>query len=94
MLNQPLVSPPASTPMAIPAFSSPSCGPPPTGPPKVLSAISGNKARGIPKTIAMMSTTKVIRISGWNHRNLRPSNTFARSLSSPSGGIGGNLNTG
>ena len=39
--------------------------PPPSGPPKSRWAISGNSARGIPKTIAIMSTRNDISSTGW-----------------------------
>ena len=42
--------------------------PPSSGPPKLSCAISGNSARGIPKTIAMMSTTNDISSTGWPRR--------------------------
>ena len=90
---QPPVSPPISEPIASPAFSMPSASPPPTGPPKVSCAICGNSARGMPKTIAMMSTTNVISSSGLEPQVGSPSSTFARPRRSPSGGIGGSLTT-
>ncbi len=54
---QPEVSPPSTAPIPMPAFSRPRAVPPSGGPPKVCWAICGNNARGIPATIAMMSTT-------------------------------------
>src|SRR5690606_23321890 len=54
--NQPENSPKMAEPSGIAANSHPSAGPPPGGSPNVVSAISGNSARGMPATIAMMST--------------------------------------
>ena len=61
---QPPVSPPSSDPSAMAAFSMPRANPPPAGPPNVSCAICGNNARGMPQTMAMMSTTNVISSSG------------------------------
>ena len=48
-----------ATKAGIAAKSRAKASPPSDGPPKSTSAISGKSARGIPKTIAMMSTTNV-----------------------------------
>ena len=54
-------------------FSRPSWMPPSGGPPKVCSAICGNSARGIPSTMARMSTTKVSSSTSRPRRYRRPS---------------------
>ena len=45
------------------------------GSPKFSCAICGNSARGIPKTIAMTSTTKLMSSTGCVRRYARPSTT-------------------
>ncbi len=66
--TQPLSTPPSTAPAGIAANRSANTRPPSEGPPKSMSAISGNSARGIPKTIAMMSTTNDISSTGWWRR--------------------------
>ena len=53
---QPENTPPTTAPTLIAANNRPSADPPEIGSPKVSVAICGNSARGMPKTIAMMST--------------------------------------
>ena len=66
--TQPENTPPSTAPIGMPANSSANAIPPPSGPPKSRCAISGNSARGMPKTIAMMSTTNDISSTGWPRR--------------------------
>ena len=66
--TQPLSTPPSTAPTGIAAKSSAKTTPPSGGPPNTVSAISGNSARGIPNTIAMMSTTNDISRTGWCRR--------------------------
>jgi hypothetical protein len=58
--SQPENTPPATAPADIAAASSAIVVPPSTGPPKVSCAICGNSARGIPRIIAIRSTTNDI----------------------------------
>ena len=60
--------PPATAPAGIAANSSANAQPPSSGPPKLSCAICGNSARGIPKTIAMMSTRNDIISTGCPRR--------------------------
>jgi hypothetical protein len=66
--TQPEKTPPMTAPAGIPANSSANASPPSSGPEKLSCAISGNSARGIPKTIAMMSTRNDISSTGWPRR--------------------------
>ena len=66
--TQPEKTPPSTAPIGMPAKSSANAIPPLSGPPKSTCAISGNSARGMPKTIAMMSTRKDISSTGWPFR--------------------------
>ena len=58
--SHPENTPPATAPADIAAASSAIVVPPSTGPPKLSCAICGNSARGMPKTIAIRSTTNDI----------------------------------
>ena len=60
--------PPRTAPAGMAANSSANARPPSSGPPKLACAISGNSARGMPKTIAMMSTRNDIISTGWPRR--------------------------
>ncbi len=62
--TQPEKTPPSTAPAGMPANSSANTIPPLSGPPKSTCAISGNSARGMPKTIAMMSTRNDISSTG------------------------------
>ncbi len=66
--TQPEKTPPRTAPAGIPAKSSAKTSPPAWGPPKSRWAISGNSARGMPKTIAIRSTTNDIISTGWPPR--------------------------
>jgi MFS family permease len=66
--TQPESTPPTTAPAGIAAKSSANARPPSEGPPKLSSAIWGKSARGIPNTIAMMSTRKDISSTGWPRR--------------------------
>ena len=66
--TQPLKTPPMTAPAGIAANSSANTRPPASGPPKSTCAISGKSARGIPKIIAMRSTTNDISSTGWWRR--------------------------
>ena len=66
--TQPDSTPPMTAPAGIAANSSAKARPPSLGPPKSTCAISGNSARGMPKTIAMMSTPNDIISTGWVRR--------------------------
>ena len=66
--TQPDSTPPTTAPAGMAAKSSAKARPPSLGPPKSTSAISGKSARGMPKTIAMMSTTNDIISTGWLRR--------------------------
>ncbi len=58
--SQPENTPPSTAPAAMAADSSAMVVPPSTGPPKLSCAICGNNARGMPKIIAIKSTTNDI----------------------------------
>ena len=58
--SQPENTPPATAPTAMAAARYAIVVPPSTGPPKLWCAISGNSARGMPKIIAIRSTTNDI----------------------------------
>jgi hypothetical protein len=58
--SQPENTPPTTAPTAIAADSSAIVVPPSTGPPKLSCAICGKSARGMPKIIAIRSTTNDI----------------------------------
>ncbi len=58
--NHPENTPPATAPTEMAAARTAIVVPPWTGPPKFSWAICGNNARGMPNTIAMMSTTNDI----------------------------------
>ena len=58
--SQPENTPPATAPTDIAAASSAIVVPPSTGPPKLSCAICGNRARGMPRIIAIRSTTNDI----------------------------------
>ena len=62
--TQPDRTPPTTAPAGIAAKSSANATPPSFGPLKATSASSGNSARGMPKTMAMMSTTNDIISTG------------------------------
>ena len=66
--TQPDSTPPTTAPAGIAAKSRANARPPSDGPPKSTSAISGNSARGMPKTMAIMSTTNDISSTGWPRR--------------------------
>ena len=66
--TQPEKTPPSTEPTGIAAKSSAKTSPPSSGPPKDAWAISGKSARGMPKTIAIRSTTKDIIRTGWPRR--------------------------
>ena len=92
----PDVRPHSIAPSGIAANSQPSARPPPGGSPNVFSAISGNSARGMPKTIAMMSSRKLASRIFWSARYRKPSTTSrrpARRLLPSSGGRGGSFQT-
>lgn len=56
--------PPSTAPAGMAAKSRAKASPPSLGPAKFSSANCGKRARGMPKTIAMMSTTKLIINTG------------------------------
>ena len=58
--SQPENTPPATAPTEMAAASNAIVEPPSTGPPKLSCAICGNSARGMPKIIAIKSTTNDI----------------------------------
>ena len=93
--TQPEKMPPSTAPIGMPANSSANASPPPSGPPKLTWAISGNSARGIPKTIAMMSTRKDISSTECPARYRNPSITALMPSVPvvPSIGSGGRKNT-
>ena len=62
--TQPEKIPPSTAPAGIAAKSRAKARPPLSGPPKSRWATSGNSARGMPKTIAMMSTRNDISSTG------------------------------
>ena len=66
--TQPENTPPMTEPAGIAAKSSAKTMPPSSGPPNDECAISGKSARGMPKTIAIRSTTKDIISTGWPRR--------------------------
>jgi hypothetical protein len=66
--TQPLNTPPSTAPAGIAANSSAKARPPASGPWKSTWATSGKRARGIPKTIAIRSTTNDISSTGWWRR--------------------------
>ena len=66
--TQPEKIPPITAPAGMAAKSSANAIPPSVGPPKDSCAICGNSARGIAKTIAIRSTTKLISSTGWWRR--------------------------
>ncbi len=66
--TQPEKTPPRTAPAGMAANSRAKARPPPSGPPKLSCAICGKSARGMPKTIAMMSTTNDIISTGWPRR--------------------------
>ncbi len=88
--SQPENTPPATAPAEIAAASSAIVVPPSTGPPKLSWAICGNSARGIPKTIAIRSTTNDINTTVLPARYLNPSQTDLNPSDElwPVGGIG------
>ncbi len=62
--NHPENTPPATAPTDIAAANNAIVVPPSTGPPKLSWAICGNSARGMPKIIAIRSTTNDISTTG------------------------------
>ena len=66
--TQPENTPPRNAPTGIAAKSTAKARPPSLGPPKSTCAISGTRARGIPKVIATPSRTKDMRSTGWPRR--------------------------
>ena len=66
--TQPEKMPPSTAPAGIAAKSTANASPPRSGPPNASWAISGKSARGMPKTIAIRSTTNDISSTGWPRR--------------------------
>jgi len=63
--THPLSTPPMTAPAGMAANNSANISPPLSGPPKSTWAISGNSARGMPKTMAIRSTTNDMSSTGW-----------------------------
>ncbi len=66
--TQPLKTPPTTAPAGMAANSRANASPPSVGPPKSRLAICGNSARGMPKIMAMRSTTKDMSRIGCRRR--------------------------